>query len=180
MSATITRITRSTTDRRASVDRSGRVSIRPIDGADVSGLSAFYARLSPATCRQRFMGPSHPPTSAQVAILAGSPGVVAVLEERGQRDGEIVGHASLHPDGRGGAEVAFAVADELQGRGIGSRLLDETLEVARSMGMHRISALLYAENARMRRMLIHAGPPVADDEMDAGTEEITLDLDRAA
>jgi len=180
MNATVTRTPRSTPVLRELADCPGGVSIRPIDCADTSGLSAFYSGLSSATCRQRFMGPLHPPTAEQLSTLAAAPGVVAVLAEQGPRDGEIVGHASLHPDDRGGAEVAFAVTDEFQGRRIGSRLLHEMLGVARAMGIHRISAVLYAENARMRRMLIHAGPPVAGDEIEAGTEEITLDLDRAA
>jgi RimJ/RimL family protein N-acetyltransferase len=172
--------TRSTLDRGEPVDPSGRVSIRPIDAADASGLADFYAALTPRSRRQRFLGRSHPPTEVQLAELARAPGVVAVLSERGRRDGEIVAHASLHPDGDGGAEIAFAVADDQQGRRIGSRLMREIVAIARRLRLHRINAILYADNAPMRRMLVHAGPPLAGDDIEAGTEEITLDLDRAA
>ena len=177
MNAGLTELERSTTERREPVDRT--ISIRPIEPVDEPGLSDFYARLSPRSAWQRFLGPALP-DAARVAALADAPGLVAVLAERGPRDGEVVAHASIHPDGRCGAEVAFAVADELQGQGIGSRLMAATLAQARRMGLRRVSATLYADNASMRRLLVHSGRPLVSDDIDAGTEEITLDLERAA
>jgi len=48
------------------------------------------------------------------------------------------------------------------------------------VGVHRLSANLYVDNLPMRRLLVDAGRALVSDTLEAGTEEITLDLDRAA
>ena len=179
MDARITEPTRSTAQRRDLVDRRRRVSIRPIEPSDASSLSDFYAALSPRSRHQRFLGPSGLPAPEQIAKLSHAAGLVGILAEPGARDGAIVAHSSIHPDGRGGAEAAFAVADELQGHGMGSRLMAATVSLAHRLGIHRLGATLYADNLPMRHLLVDAGQLV-DDSIEAGTEEITLDLDRAA
>ena len=180
MDAMITEPTRSTARQRELVDRRRRVSIRPIEPSDASSLSDFYAALSPRSRHQRFLGPGGLPPPEQIAKLSRAAGIVGVLNEPGPRDGEIVAHASIHPDGRGAAEVAFAVADELQGQGVGSRLMAATVALALRVGVHRLSANLYVDNLPMRRLLVDAGRALVSDTLEAGTEEITLDLDRAA
>jgi len=171
---------RSTTQRREPVDPAHRVSIRPIERVDAEGLSDFYAGLSERSRRQRFLGATRPPAAEQIAGLVRTPGVVAVLVDHGPRDGAIVGHASIHPDGSGGGEAAFAVADELQGHGLGSQLMVAILAHARALGIHRLNADLYVDNVPMRCLLVHSGRALASDDIDTGIEEITLDLDRAA
>ncbi|MFM8598978.1 MAG: GNAT family N-acetyltransferase [Mycobacterium sp.] len=51
------------------------------------------------------------------------------------------------------AEVAFIVADDYQGRGIGSFLMDALIVAARVGGVHRFTARLLAENAPMHAIL---------------------------
>ena len=99
---------------------------------------------------------------------------MAVLGEPGPNDGQVVAHASLQPDGMGGAEIAFAVADELQGHGIGTALMETAVEYAQHLGLRRLSATMFADNAPMRRLLQGAGCEIALDQIDAGTEEIAL------
>jgi acetyltransferase len=175
MSAT-TLPTRADDPERIRIDSGRWVSIRPIERIDASGLADFYARLSPASCRQRFMCASPSPSPASIARLTAADGIVAVLGEAGPNDGAIVGHASIHPDGSGAAEVAFAVADELQGRGLGTRLVAATVARARQSHLRRLSVVLYADNGRMRRAFRTIGLPILTDEIDAGTEEIAVDL----
>jgi acetyltransferase len=151
------------------------ITIRPIRRADGVGLADFYAGLSSESCRFRFMSASKPAPQF-IATFAGDPGVVAVINESGPRDGTIVGHASVQPDGRHGAEVAFAVADELRGLGLGRRLVNSALKLARELGADRASATILADNMPMRHLLHTSGQPVRDDRLDAGTEEIDLDL----
>ena len=116
------------------------------------------------------------PDPAFITRLAGDPGIVAVLEGTATREGVIVAHASVQPDGHHGAEVAFAVADELQGHGVGRRLVSRALHLARELGADRASATLLAGNLPMRHLLTAAGQPVQGDCLEAGTEEIDLDL----
>jgi RimJ/RimL family protein N-acetyltransferase len=121
-----------------------------------------------------------PTTLAPDLIERGDAGLVAVLWEPGPDDGLIVGHASLQPDGEGGAEIAFAVADRFQGCGLGRRLVAGVLARARGLGLRDVTAVLFADNGRMRRLLRDAGATILADDLDAGVEEITLAVPRAA
>ena len=164
---------------RVGIDRERWVSIRPIERSDASALSDFYARLSAESRRTRFLSCGSAPSNQMTGALASAPGFVGVLREAGPLDGAIVAHASLQPDGRtGSAEVAFAVADELQEHGIGRHLMASVLEQARTLRLERVSATMLAENSRMRHLLRHAGIAVVADTIDGGVEEIVLALDR--
>ena len=165
---------------RVGIDRNRWVSIRPIERSDASALSDFYARLSIESRRKRFLSCGPAPSTATTARLAGAGGFVGILREPGALDGAIVAHASLQPDGPFSGEAAFAVADELQGRGIGRRLVASVLEDARRRGLRRLTATMLAANTPMRHLLRDAGPPVVADRIDAGVEEIVLGLDEAS
>jgi GNAT superfamily N-acetyltransferase len=99
-----------------------------------------------------------------------------VLHEPGPRDGAIVAHASIHPDAGGCAEVAFAVADELQGHGLGRILVRQAMTDARRLGMGRVSATMAVDNGPMRHLLHDTGLTLVSDTVTAGTEEIVLNL----
>ena len=55
------------------------------------------------------------------------------------------------------AEVAFVVADEHQGRGIGSVLLEHLAAAGRERGIKRFNAVVLAENSAMVRVFREAG-----------------------
>jgi RimJ/RimL family protein N-acetyltransferase len=152
------------------------VSIRPIERTDAPGLSDFYAGLSPESRRRRFLssGRRSGAELARAFTQLDGEGFVAILRQRGPNDGAIVGHATFQPDGTGAAEVAFAVADELQGRGIGRLLMGAILAEARAAGLQRLNATLFANNAAMRRLLRGAEGSVVSDVIDTGVEEIVL------
>ena len=151
------------------------VAIRPVRRSDATGLIDFYAGLSPESRRRRFLTGAIPDPDF-IASLARDPGLVAVLDGSAGRHGAIVAHASVQPDGHHGAEIAFAVADEFQGHGVGRRLVSRALHLARELGADRATATLLAGNVPMRHLLRAAGQPVGGDCIEAGTEEIGLDL----
>ncbi|HEY6609155.1 MAG TPA: GNAT family N-acetyltransferase, partial [Candidatus Limnocylindria bacterium] len=68
------------------------------------------------------------------------------------------------------------VADSMQGHGVGRQLVQRTLARARTFGLMRVDATLLADNAPMRHLLRESGAHVAKDELDAGVEELALDL----
>ncbi|HET8776538.1 MAG TPA: GNAT family N-acetyltransferase [Candidatus Limnocylindria bacterium] len=168
---------RSAARQRVPIDDGRWVSIRPIERSDAQGLSDFYARLSPESRRTRFLG-SAPTLDGDLlrAFAEAGEGLVGILTERGPRDGAVVAHASVQAMGGGEAEIAFAVADELQGRGIGRQLLSMALDLARARGLRFATATLLAENVPMRRLVQRAGDRIVADRLDAGVEEVTLSL----
>jgi len=159
------------------IDRDTRISIRPIERSDASGLSDFYAALSPESKRRRFLGQvgrSDHALADAFTERAGE-GLVAILGEAGPADGAVVGHATIHPDGDGSAEVAVAVADGFQGRGIGSALVGAAVSQLHGDGLTRLTASFFADSVPMRRLLRAVGP-IQSDQIHAGTEEITVQL----
>ncbi len=74
------------------------------------------------------------------------------------------------------AEVAFVVADEHQGRGIGSVLLEHLAAAARESGISRFQAVVLAENRAMVRVFRDAGYEVAR-QLEYG--ELSLEFDVA-
>ncbi len=159
------------------IDRDTMVSIRPVERSDASGLFDFYAALSPESKRRRFLGQVGRSDRALADAFTERTGEghVAILGGAGPADGAIVGHATVHPGGDGSAEVAVAVADGFQGRGIGSVLVGAAVSQLRRDGLARMTASLFLENGPMRRLLRSVGR-IQSDKIYAGTEEITVQL----
>lgn len=157
------------------------VTIRPIESSDADGLFAFYAALSPRTRYARFLAIC-PGIDASVALrFAGvdhrtRDGFVAVLRVGSPSDGSIVGHVCMEPAGHGIEEVAFVVADELQGRGIGTALMQAAVESARRRGIRSLVGTTFATNIPMRRLAFGSGSDVTVRLGAAGVEEFTIDL----
>jgi RimJ/RimL family protein N-acetyltransferase len=158
-----------------------RVTIRPIEAVDASGLSAFYAALSDESRGRRFLAASRGISAADAERFASvdhltEHGYLAVVAEAGPNDGLIVGHATLTPSGSGEPpEMAFAVADAWQRQGIGSALMREVICTAERLGMRRLSAALFADNIAMRRLLAGAGWSWRIADVDGSTIEVELE-----
>jgi phosphinothricin acetyltransferase len=76
-----------------------------------------------------------------------------VAEEKG----EIVGWAALAPFSSqcfyaGVAEVSLYVADEAQGRGVGSRLMQALIDCSEAQGLWSLQALIFPENEASLRL----------------------------
>jgi acetyl coenzyme A synthetase (ADP forming)-like protein len=74
------------------------------------------------------------------------------------------------------AEAAFTVADEHQGRGIGTRMLEQLAERAAAAGIERFVTEVMADNAQMLRVIEHAGFEISR-ALDHGTFEITFPIE---
>jgi acetyltransferase len=156
------------------------ISVRAIDLADAEELSAFYMRLSPESRRLRFLGSTvlTPDQARQFAEVDGvsRQGFVAVLRGGGPRDGAIVGHVCLEPTEDDAAEVAIAVEDAFQQRGIGRDLLTAAVEWARSAGVHRLQASMFIGNVPIYRLLAGAGLPYRVRPVGVGLTAMELSL----
>ncbi len=77
--------------------------------------------------------------------------------------GGAVGGAAGDAAGGGRCEIALLVEDAYQGRGIGSVLLDQLVELARELGFAQAAAYVQVSNERMRAMLRSRGWAVSPD-----------------
>jgi GNAT superfamily N-acetyltransferase len=75
----------------------------------------------------------------------------------GSGDREIIVGLGSYVRSGAAADVAFAVEEDFQGRGIASRLLRQLVEVARANGIVRFEADVLAENAPMLAVLRNSG-----------------------
>jgi acetyl coenzyme A synthetase (ADP forming)-like protein len=73
---------------------------------------------------------------------------------------EIVGHAMYVAIGAETAELALAIADAYQGRGLGTILLGQLAEAASAAGIQVLEAVVRPENHRMLEVLRESGFPV--------------------
>ena len=135
------------------------IRVRPARPEDEPALVAFLQGLAVESRRMRFAG--------MVTDLVGQahrwagpadPGDCSLVAETGIDD-RIISHASYDRVGPDSAEVAFIVADDCQGRGIATLLLEELAERAQEAGIATFCADVLAENARMLRVFHESGFP---------------------
>jgi acetyltransferase len=73
--------------------------------------------------------------------------IVAELTENGQRKILGVVRVSLEPDRKSG-EIAFIVADPWQGLGLGTKMVDYTIEICKERGLETLYAIMLPDNHR--------------------------------
>jgi RimJ/RimL family protein N-acetyltransferase len=159
--------------------RSGdQILIRPISPDDRDELVAGMERLSPESRYRRFFTPASHLSASQVRYLTDvdhhdHEALVAVQPVTGHGIGvaRFVRSAADH----GLAEVAVAVADSWQGRGVATALLNRLTERARDEGIRRFSAEILAENQPMLELIDDVGQ-VTIKHRDPGTVEVEVEL----
>jgi GNAT superfamily N-acetyltransferase len=157
--------------------------IRTIVPDDREALEVFYAGLSPESRQARFhgaasrvaapeatyfCGPDHAHREGFVAEGAGDGGVPA-----------IIGHLCLEPVGPGVAEMAIAVADAWQRRGVGRALLAAAVDWAHANAIGTLSASMLSGNAPILGLVRAMGCPMTFGAEDAGTVEVLVRIDGA-
>jgi acetyl coenzyme A synthetase (ADP forming)-like protein len=135
----------------------GTVHVRPIQPDDGPALVAFHAGLSEDSVYSRFFSAKPRLSAAEVEHFThvDHDARVALVAELGDR---IVGVARYdRTTQEREAEVAFVVADEHQGRGIATLLLEHLASAARERGITRFVAETLAGNRRMLEVFRSAG-----------------------
>lgn len=130
--------------------------IRRITPADKDALVAGLGRLSDRSVYLRFLSPKPRLSSSElryltevdfidhyalVAVLAAAPDVVVGV-------GRWV-RSAAHP---ADAEIAIVIADDLQGRGVGTQLGRALADAAVARGIERFTASMLPENTAAHRL----------------------------
>ncbi len=160
--------------------RSGStIRLRPIRPADAEALLVFERGLPPETAYFRFFGSGEPSRSSATAacgvdyrdrfgyVAEGGGGIVAA------------GHYRRDPREAGLAEVTFAVAEKLQGQGVGTRLLERLAEIARKRDIATFEAHMPDPNPRMLDVFANCGFSMTR-RLDAGAARIAVTLEPTA
>ena len=152
------------------------VTVRPIRATDKDALLDLFARLGAQSRLRRFLAPKPSLSAKEVAYLTEIDGRThAALVALGP-DGAFIGVAryACAVGETETADVAFAVADAWQGRGIGTALAALLVEHARANGIVRLQAMTLPENAPARKLLGRTGFELTG--IDRGVLELALDL----
>jgi RimJ/RimL family protein N-acetyltransferase len=154
-----------------------RVVIRPVHREDAPLLTEGFARFSAESRRLRFLADKSRLTEAELRYFTHidhhDHEALGAVDEA---DGRALGIARFVRDTKDPelAEIAVAVVDDWQGRGLGTALVTRLLRRAREEGIHRFIALVAVENDVMVNLLHDLGGDLRASPNQAGAVEYTL------
>ena len=99
--------------------------------------------------------------------------IVPELTEKNRKRILGVSRISIEPDGKSG-ELAFIVGDQWQGFGLGTKLVDYTLEIAKEMAIETVYAIMLPDNNRALNLMKKMGFKI--EYLSDGTAKGILDL----
>src|SRR5579884_790691 len=157
-----------------------RVPVRPIRADDEPRPHEAFARMSERRVYFRFLSPLKRPPEELARRLARvdheSRVALVATTHRPDRREHILGVARYdRVPGTDVAEVAVAVVDEMQRRGLGSALLELLAQAAREHGIQTFVLIVLPENQSMLGLLRRLGW-IHRARLNGGVYEITFDL----
>ena len=155
------------------------VFIRPIKPEDAPALLDLFHTLSPTSVYYRFFSPMKSLSASMLARFTQIDydreiALVALQEER--PEGKMLGVARVigDPDGKK-AEFAVMVGDPWQGKGVGAKLLEKCLQIAKRRGIETVWGIVLRENTQMLALGRKLGFEASRTE-EPGELELTIDL----
>jgi len=148
----------------------GEYTVRPVHPDDAQMLQTLVQNLSAESRYSRFVSSMRelPPSMLARFTLIDydrEMALVAVFRERVvAADGEVaeserivgVSRYVTNPD-QSSCEFSLVVADDFNGKGLGSRLMESIMDVARDKGLAEIDGLVLANNAGMLKLMKSLG-----------------------
>jgi acyl-CoA synthetase (NDP forming)/RimJ/RimL family protein N-acetyltransferase len=154
------------------------IEIRHARAEDADAVREMHASLSPDNAYFRFfnLSPQAAEAEARRVCRPGDDRHAALLA---LLSGRLVGVATYEatstPDR---AEIAFAVSDDMHGRGVATLLLEHLVSLARQRNLTAFEAVTLSDNYAMQRVFADAGLPVRKRFAD-GVIELTFLLPAA-
>lgn len=151
------------------------VTVRPVLPEDADEVMALFGRLSATSTLNRFHG-IHRLTHREADYFTGVDYVktFGLVAEHGSGTARhIVALASYIQTRPGTAECAFVVDDALQGRGLGTLMLEHLAEAASQAGIGTFEAEVLGSNSAMLEVFAATGLPTAR-KVSAGVVHLQL------
>jgi acetyl coenzyme A synthetase (ADP forming)-like protein len=152
--------------------------IRVATSQDASPVAEFFHRLSPESRQQRFFS-SAEPSEQLIRSLCDSSNprsklTLVITRTTSGHDAIVAAGSYIARDDKS-AEVAMAVEDRFQGKGIGTHLLERLALLAARAGFTRFWAITQLENRGMIEVFRHSGFPLTE-RLDSGYLELDFSV----
>ena len=131
------------------------VEVRNATPEDKPLIQEFVKSLSPESLKLRFLKDVSFEEAVERLLPAEGRGVLIAL-----RNNRIVGHAAFEQIDEDKASIHLIIADDFQGKGMGTLLTGSIIEFARMNGINEIHASVSEGNYRMLRVLEKLGFPI--------------------
>jgi acetyl coenzyme A synthetase (ADP forming)-like protein len=161
----------------------GTLRLRVPVTADADALVEFFGALSPQSLYYRFHGATRVDRRLAEPFLDPDwheqGALIATLADAAATDRIVALTSCSRLRDPLTAEIAFAVSDEQQSRGIATRLLEQLAVRAADMGVTTFVAEVMAENRAMLRVFTDAGFELAR-ELEGGVVEVRFEIEPTA
>jgi RimJ/RimL family protein N-acetyltransferase len=154
----------------ALLSRAPRVTVADATSHDTEAVLAMLARCSRESLYHRFHGFTNGVAYTR-ALLDNRPGDPTLLAWDGA---DCVGLATISRDNHGRGHLGVLVEDRWQRQGLGTRLIRDVVETARSGGLTRLHADVLGEDEFILRALRPVGPLTVAIAL--GTFSVDIDL----
>jgi RimJ/RimL family protein N-acetyltransferase len=156
------------------------VELRTLEPGDRASVLEIFAGLGPRSRELRFLTPKPRLSSADLHQLTtvdhhDHVAIVAVSTHQHRPIG--IARFVRDPKRPDTADVAVAVVDAWQDRGVGTLLATALTERAREVGVHRFTMVMDQDNEGAVRLLHRTDGEISRVAMDVQTAEFEVDLD---
>ncbi len=154
------------------------VRVRALEDGETWPVLAVFEGLGARSRELRFMSPKFRLTPTDMSHLTHVDGQDRVALVAELPDGRPVGIARFvrDPDDTAVADMAVAVVDRWQRRGVGVRLTEALAACARSLGVRRFSVMMLRDNAGAERLMRRVGGDIVPGELDEHSAEFEIGL----
>jgi RimJ/RimL family protein N-acetyltransferase len=137
----------------------GQVSIRAVRPDDRERIVKAFRGLDRRSVYMRFFSHKKELEDEELRRVTECDGAseAVLVATVGSGDREVIVGLGSYVRSGADADIAFAVEEDFQGRGIASRLLQQLVDIARANGIVRFEADVLAENAPMLAVLRNSG-----------------------
>jgi RimJ/RimL family protein N-acetyltransferase len=156
------------------------VLVRPVRATDALLLAEGFSRLSERSRRMRFLGPKEELSASELRYYTDvdhhDHEALVALDPASRRVAGVARYVRDADDPHA-AEIALTIADDWQGRGLGTELLARLSERGRHEGICRFTGVVSHDNVPMGMLMRSVGAVETDRSF--GTVEYEIALMRA-